>query len=145
MATIDRPARAVVPEEMKGPAQAFQYSPGIRISGGDLVLISGQVGRDSLSGVVADPEAQFTKAFENLESVLREAGATLGDVVEITTYLTSMEYLPLLARVKERFFTSEPFPAWTGIGISELALPGLLLEVRAAAAVAGEAAAAAAP
>lgn len=46
-----------------------------------------------------------------------------------------MEHLPLLAQVKERFFTTGPYPAWTGIGVGELALPGLLLEVKATAAL----------
>jgi enamine deaminase RidA (YjgF/YER057c/UK114 family) len=120
---------------MAGPAAAYQYSPGIIVSGARLLLVSGQVGRDAELGVIADPEAQFTKAFENLEAVIREAGGTLADVIEITTYLTSMEHLPLVAKVKERFFTSEPYPAWTGIGVSELALPRLLLEVKATAAL----------
>lgn len=116
---------------MAGPAAAYRYSPGVRAPARDLLFVSGQVGRDAELGVITDPEAQLVKAFENLEAVVREAGGTLADVVEITTYLTSMELLPLLARVKDRFFTTEPYPAWTGIGVSELALPGLLLEVKA--------------
>jgi enamine deaminase RidA (YjgF/YER057c/UK114 family) len=131
----NRRAEAVIPASMTGPAAAYRYSPGIRVRAGDLLLVSGQVGRDAETGVIADPEAQFTKAFENLEAVVREAGGTLADVVEITTYLTSMEHLPLVAAVKDRFFTTEPYPAWTGIGVQELALPGLLLEVKATAAL----------
>lgn len=135
MPSPDRQIHAVIPLSMAEPASAFQYSPGITVSAGTLLLISGQVGRDAVAGVIADPEAQFVKAFENLDAVLGEAGATLSDVIEITTYLTSMEHLPLLARVKQRFFTSAPYPAWTGIGVNELALPGLLLEVSATAAL----------
>ena len=131
----DARTEAVIPADMTEPAHSYQYSPGIRVRAGSLLLVSGQVGRDPQRGVLTDPEAQFVKAFENLETIVREAGGTLGDVVEITTYLTSMEHLPLLAKVKERFFTTEPYPAWTGIGIQELALPGLLLEVRAIAAL----------
>lgn len=129
----DRVVRAVVPASMAAPAAAYHYSPGIRVPAGDLLFVSGQVGRDADLGVIAAAEEQFVKAFENLEAVVREAGGTLANVVEITTYLTSMELLPLLARVKDRFFTAEPYPAWTGIGVSELALPGLLLEVKAVA------------
>ena len=131
----DRRTEAVIPAEMAEPARAFQYSPGITVGAGTLLFVSGQVGRDATAGVIDDPEAQFVKAFQNLEAIVRHAGGTLDDVVEITTYLTSMEHLPLLARVKERFFTTEPYPAWTGIGVQELALPGLLLEVKATAAL----------
>ena len=113
----------------------FTSQSGFTVSAGSLLLISGQVGRDATEGVIADPEAQFVKAFENLRAVISEAGATLEDVVEITTYLTSMVHFRVLTKVKERFLTSEPYPAWTCIGVSELALPGLLLEVKATAVV----------
>ncbi len=58
---------------------------------------------------------------------------TLADVVEITTYFTSMADLPAFANVKERFFTTTPYPAWTAIGVNELALPGLRVEIKATA------------
>jgi enamine deaminase RidA (YjgF/YER057c/UK114 family) len=54
-------------------------------------------------------------------------------VVEITTYFTSMADLPVFANVKERFFTTTPYPAWTAIGVNELALPGLRVEIKATA------------
>ena len=54
-------------------------------------------------------------------------------MVEITTYFTSIADLPAFAKVKERFFTTTPYPAWTGIGVKELALPGLRVEIKATA------------
>src|SRR5262245_7823899 len=129
----DGRAAAVIPSVMTESANAYQYSPGVTVRAGRLLFVSGQVGRAPHQGVLTDPEAQFVKACENLEAIGHEAGGTLGDVVEITTYLTSMQHLPLLAKVKERFFTTAPYPAWTGIGVQELALPGLLLEVKATA------------
>jgi enamine deaminase RidA (YjgF/YER057c/UK114 family) len=35
--------------------------------------------------------------------------------------------------VKERFFTTKPYPAWTANGVNELALPGLRVEIKATA------------
>ena len=54
-------------------------------------------------------------------------------MVELTTYFTSLADLPVFASVKERFFTTTPYPAWTAIGVNELALPGLRVEIKATA------------
>jgi enamine deaminase RidA (YjgF/YER057c/UK114 family) len=128
---VDRHARAVVPPSMEFAAGRFQYSPGLIVPAGRLLLVSGQVGRDERGVVVADAEEQFVQAFENLRQIVEEAGATLADVVEITTFHTAMADLPLFAEVKSRYLTTEPYPAWTGIGTTELALPGLRVEIRA--------------
>jgi enamine deaminase RidA (YjgF/YER057c/UK114 family) len=129
----DRPAEAVIPPSMADAAASYQYSPGVTVPAGDLLFVSGQVGRDSAGQVVADPAQQFITAFENLRSILEEAGATMADVVEITTYHTSMADLALFAEVKARFLNTAPHPAWTGIGVNELALPGLRVEIKATA------------
>ena len=125
--------QAIVPEAMRTTADAYQYSPAVSVPDGRLLCVSGQVGRDESGRAITDPQAQFVAAFESLRAVLAEAGGTLADVVEITTYLTAMSDLALFAGVKERFFSTKPYPAWTAIGIRELALPGLRVEIKATA------------
>ena len=71
-------------------------------------------------------------AFENLKKVLTAAGATLEDVVDLVTFHTDMRDLPLFLQVKDRYFTQD-YPALTAIGTSALAMPGLMLEIKAAA------------
>jgi enamine deaminase RidA (YjgF/YER057c/UK114 family) len=114
-------------------ADAYQSSPAVSVAGGRLIFLSGQVGGDEAGQPIADPEAQFVAAIENLREILEAAGGTLADVVEITTYFTSMADLQVFANVKERFFTTTPYPAWTAIGVNELALPGLRVEIKATA------------
>jgi enamine deaminase RidA (YjgF/YER057c/UK114 family) len=79
-------------------------------------------------------EAQARIAFENLRRVLAEAGATLADVVELVTYHKSMSDMAGFSKVKAEFFPSD-YPAWTAVGVTELAVPGILVEVRATAVV----------
>ena len=129
----DRPTEAVIPPSAAGPAASYQYSPGVIVPAGDLLFLSGQIGRDTAGNVVADPEQQFVTAFENLQAILVEAGATMADVVDITTFHTSMADLAIFAEVKARFLSTTPHPAWTAIGITELALPGVLVEIKATA------------
>lgn len=82
---------------------------------------------------VRDPEAQFATAFEALKAVLAEAGADLSDLIELTTYHVDMNaHMECFMRVKDQYI-KEPYPAWTAIGVSELAVSGGLMEIRAVA------------
>jgi enamine deaminase RidA (YjgF/YER057c/UK114 family) len=126
-------SQAIIPDGMRRTADAYQSSPAVSVAGSGLIFVSGQVGGDEAGQPIADPDAQFVAAIENLREILEAAGGTLADVVEITTYFTSMADLPVFANVKERFFTTTPYPAWTAIGVNELALPGLRVEIKATA------------
>ena len=83
---------------------------------------------------VRDPQAQFATAFEALRAILAEAGATLGDIVELTSYHVDIgTHMAIFMKVRDLYLT-EPYPAWTAIGVSELIVPGGLVELRAVAA-----------
>ena len=120
---------SIVPPEMRNLHETFRYSPGVRA--GDLLFIAGQVGRDEELNVVEGKEAQFTQAFENLKKVLAAAGATMDDVVDMVSYHTDMRDLPLFIQVRDRYVTNiDRYPAWTALGVSALAMPGLSAEIR---------------
>lgn len=133
MTSNDRPTAAVIPPSVARTAASYEYSPGVIVPAGDLLFVSGQIGRDANGDVIADAEQQFVAAFENLQSILVQAGATMADVIDITTFHTSMADLAVFAKVKSRFLDTTPYPAWTAIGITELALPGVLVEIKATA------------
>ena len=54
----------------------------------------------------------------------------MADVVEMTTYHTDMALLGTFMKIKDEY-VAEPYPAWTAIGCTQLALPGALVEIRA--------------
>ena len=118
----------VVPKEMEVIKQRFRYNPGVKATG-VLLFIAGQVGRDQNLNVIEGKEAQFVQAFENVKTVLSAAGATFDDVVDMVTYHTDMRDLQLFMSVKDRYYTGE-YPAWTGIGVTSLAMPGLMVEIK---------------
>jgi enamine deaminase RidA (YjgF/YER057c/UK114 family) len=120
---------AVVPEAMKELHERFKYAPGVKA--GPLLFMAGQLGRDENLNPVEGKEAQFVQAFVNVEMVLKEAGVTFDDVVDMVTYHTDMRDLELFMQVKERFFTNpEKVPAWTALGVAALAQPGMFAEVK---------------
>lgn len=116
-----------IPESMRNIYEGFNYCPGVRA--GNMLYIAGQVGIDEKLNVIQEKEAQFTRAFENVKVVLDEAGATFDNVVELVTYHTDLRDLELFIKVKNCYFTSR-FPAWTGVGVTSLAMPGLFVEIK---------------
>lgn len=117
----------IIPPGMEIIYERFRYAPGVLVD--DTLYIAGQVGRDEKLQVVEGTEAQFAQAFENVGKVLRAAGASFDDVVEMVTYHTDMRDLALFMEVKNRYFTNR-LPTWTGIGTTALAMPGLEVEIK---------------
>jgi enamine deaminase RidA (YjgF/YER057c/UK114 family) len=125
---------AIVPKGFEHYYERFHFAPALRV--GNTLHCSGQLGwAGPGQRVPEDPKEQFTLAFENLRRVLEAAGAGFDDVVELTTFHVGLQqHLAAFSAVKDTCFR-EPWPAWTAIGISELAIPGALVEIRATAAL----------
>lgn len=118
----------VIPKGMELYYERYHFAPAVK--DGDLLHGSGQIGIGADGKVSADPEAQFTQAFENVKAVLEAAGAGFGDVVEMTTFHVDLQKnLGSFMSVKDRYLPG-PYPAWTAIGITELAVPGGLVEIK---------------
>jgi len=111
--------------------ELWGYAPATRAQG--LVFVSGQVGLTEAGEVPADPETQVTLAFENLKAVLGAAGCGFEDLLEITSFHVDMhKHIAVVQAVKARYI-HPPFTAWTAVGVSDLAVPGLIFEIRAVA------------
>ncbi|MDH3472097.1 MAG: RidA family protein [Rhodospirillales bacterium] len=100
------------------------------IDTGDFVFLSGVTGTHPDLSVADDPETQFRDAFGSLKADLAVAGLNFDHVVEMTTYHVDLrEHLDAFVKVKDEFVT-EPYPAWTAIGVTELITEGTLIELR---------------
>ncbi len=117
----------IVPKGMEVIRERFNYSPGVVV--GDTLYIAGQVGRDENMNVLEGAAAQYVQAFENVSKVLSAAGANFDNVVDMVTYHIDITDLPAFMAVKDKYFTNN-VPAWTGIGVNALAMPGLLIEIK---------------
>lgn len=118
----------VVPPSMKAYYEKFHFAPAV--IDGDIIRLSGVIGVGADGKCSDDPETQFTDAFEGVKLVLEAAGASLADITEMTTFHVGLnENLGAFTKVKDRFIR-EPYPAWTAIGVVELAFPGGLAEIR---------------
>ena len=110
------------------PAAIGTYSQAVRC--GDTVYLSGQIGLDPATGqLVEGIDNQIQRVFGNLKAVAEAAGATLGDVVKLTVYLTDLANFARVNETMARFF-SEPYPARAAVGVASLPR-GALIEADA--------------
>jgi reactive intermediate/imine deaminase len=112
------------------PQAIGTYSQGIRVSGGDTVYVSGQIGLDPLSmQMVNGIEEQIHRVFLNLKAVAAASGGSLGDVVKLNVYLIDLANFQKVNEIMASYFEA-PYPARAAVGIA--ALPrGALVEMDA--------------
>ncbi|NUT62142.1 RidA family protein [Herbaspirillum sp. C9C3] len=124
--------QAIIPKGMEDVYEKIGYAPGVLV--GDVLYVSGQIGRGPDMQLVEPREAQIVQAFENLKRVVETAGGTLDDIVDLSTFHTDMRDLPLFIKVRNQYLRSYPLPAWTATGAHMLGGgPGYLIEIKAVA------------
>ncbi len=81
----------------------FGYSRAVKV--GEMVFVSGTVGMDYQTGKISpDPCEQLRQIIRNMEPALAKAGASLKDVVQITTYVTAPEIFQTIGPVLGEIF-----------------------------------------
>ncbi|MGE6608315.1 RidA family protein [Halomonas sp. NPDC076908] len=96
------------------------YSAAVR--SGDFLFVSGQVGSREDGSPEPDFAAQVQLAFDNLHSVLKVAGASFDDIVDMTSFHTDPEaQFATVMEAKARVFPEKPYPNWTAVGVTWLA------------------------
>jgi 2-iminobutanoate/2-iminopropanoate deaminase len=91
---------------------------------------------DGPRGKIRNPgdfAGQCLYAYDKIKRVLALHGASLGDVVKITTYMTDMGNRLNMGKCLGQVWGNTTFPAHTLIGVTALAFPEMLIEVDATA------------
>ena len=110
------------------------FSRAIRV--GDLVFVSGTVawGPDGKLVGAGNVYAQAKQTIANIAAYLRQAGASLSDVVRTRIYLTDMSRWEEVARAHREAF-ADVRPASSLLEVSRLASPEMLVEIEAVAVI----------
>ena len=114
MAPLREPFTAPDAPEAIGP-----YVHAVRA--GQLLFCSGQIPLDPRTGelVAGGAGDQAGRCLENLAAVCAAAGATLGDAIKLTVYLTDMDDFAEVNEVYGLFFEADP-PARVAVAVAAL-------------------------
>ncbi|MDC0948069.1 RidA family protein [Gammaproteobacteria bacterium] len=124
----DKVQQVIYPTGASSYYQDWKFSPAIKCNG--FLFVSGCTGTPD-NGIIAEEiGAQTRQAFFKIQRCLNDAHTGFSDIVEITTYHVGLsEHLEAFILVKNEFIV-EPYPAWTAVGVSELAAAGALVEIK---------------
>ena len=111
------------------------------IRSGDLVFLTGQTGRDPVTGILADGlEAQTRRTMANVEAILGAAGCTKADIVDVKFILADLKLFKLADRIYAQWLPPRdevPLPACTAFVAGGLPA-GALIELEVTAALPGD-------
>lgn len=112
-----------------GDSTLWSYEQCIRT--GDWVSIAGQTGVDrEYEPVSPEFTEQAEQAFRNVEYALEAAGGGLEDIVHMTVFLTDMRHVESFVELRGEVLGDE-LTTSSLIGVDQLALPGLQVEIEA--------------
>lgn len=112
-----------------------RFSEAVTVTGpGKMIFLAG-VGAEDENGKGGDIlhkgdfTAQCKYSFDKIKRALEKNGATFADVAKMVTYITDVRYQPDFGKCRQEVFGTIPMPAHTLLTISQLAWPGMLVEV----------------
>jgi 2-aminomuconate deaminase len=111
-------------------AGAFIFVSGTSARRADNSIAGADV--DALGATTLDIRAQTRAVIENIREILAHAGAGLEDLVEVSTFLVSMNDFKGYNEVYAEYFGAHG-PARTTVAVHQLPHPHLLIEIKAVA------------
>mgnify|MGYP006096398365 FL=1 len=124
------------PDALYGSVE-YGFSHAVKSDGDITIHCSGQVAWDKEYNVVGagDVGAQARQALANLKIVIEAAGATVGDVVRLRTYVVNHNpsLIEPIGQALGEFYGDVMPAANTWVGVQALALPDFLIEIEATA------------
>jgi enamine deaminase RidA (YjgF/YER057c/UK114 family) len=119
---------AVVTQSGKFVYDNFHFSEATKSNG--FLFCSGVIGTGEKGKLPEDIKEEFRNAWSGIGKLLAQCNLGYNDIVEYTSYHVDLHAnMPGFMSVRDEFL-SEPWPAWTAIGITDLAIPGAHVEIR---------------
>jgi 2-iminobutanoate/2-iminopropanoate deaminase len=106
----------------QAPAPVGPYNQAIRATG-VMVFCSGQIALDPATGQIVgdgDVAKETEQVMQNLEAVLKAAGATWSDVVKTTVFLADMNDFTTVNNIYSRYFDEATAPARACVQVAKL-------------------------
>jgi 2-iminobutanoate/2-iminopropanoate deaminase len=112
------------------------FSKAVKISNPKhFIFVSGHAAQTKDGPLLkGDIKAQTEQTLENIKHVLEAGGATLKDVVSMTTFLARMEDYRGFNEIRGQYFEAD-FPASTAVVVKDFVIKGILVEIEVIAAL----------
>src|SRR5712691_4272846 len=133
-AAVSLPIAATAAEYMeKTPFQLSRaFSTGVITDGGRIVWVAGQTAtRDNDGKDIANNfEAQVKQVFSQIDQVLKRAGGSLANVVQMTVFIKESRYGDRFVEMRKDMFQNGNYPGSALITVTNFARPGIEIEIQ---------------
>ncbi|MBE5937268.1 MAG: RidA family protein [Lachnospiraceae bacterium] len=121
-------------ERFPEPIGAYSNGLSIPIADRQLVVLTGQIATNSKGEVQFknDPGKQTEYIFENIRSLLLEAGGDIKNIIRVVIYVTDMSYFSSVSPVRNMYL-KDTKPVSTLVEVNKLAVEGCKVEIEATA------------
>jgi 2-iminobutanoate/2-iminopropanoate deaminase len=119
-------------EHLKGDQpQRRGYSEAVITEGGKTVWLAGQIATvdDNGKSLAGDFDGQARQLFKNLDRTMQKAGGKLGDIVQMTVFITDVRNGDRFTQIRREVF-GDNFPGSALITITALAVPDGKIEIQ---------------
>lgn len=123
----------------KNLSSAYQksrsYSPAVITEGGRTIWLAGHLAAEDEKGnsLAGDFDGQVRCVFRKLDATLKEADASLTDIVTMTIFIVDVSNNTRFVELRKEFFSDENYPASTLVTVAALNRPELMVEINAVA------------
>ncbi len=108
------------------------YSHGLNVDLGnnkEMIFVTGQIAQDANGNVVCeDIEGQTEYVFHCLQDILKEANASLDDVVKTQIFLTDINDFAKVSPIRNKYFAKSR-PVSTLVEVNSLVKKGCKIEI----------------
>ena len=134
LALLVAPAAQAAEYMQKTPFQLSRaFSPGVVTSGGLTVWVAGQTATEDSQGhnIANNFEAQAKQVFAQIDTILKNAGGSLDNVVAMTVFIKESRYGDKVVEMRKDFFKNGNYPGSALITVTNFARPGIEIEIQA--------------
>ena len=111
------------------------YSPAVITEGGRIIWLAGHLAAEDEDGksLAGDFDGQVRCVFRKLDATLKEANASLADIVTMTIFIIDVANNTRFVELRKEFFKDGSYPASTLVTVSALNRSELMVEINAVA------------
>jgi len=127
---------ALTPNTVSAPVGPYSHSYAVDSGRTRTIYLAGQCGTLQDGSIAGDNDMfeQTRQTLLNIEKILAAHGATFGDVIKTTTYVTDIDRRGEVSLARASFLPTPPPPS-TLIEVSRLVDPNYLIEIEVVAVI----------
>ena len=109
------------------------FSPGVITKGGKIVWVAGQTATKDNNGndISNNFEAQVKQVFSQVDAVMKDAGGSVGNIVQMTVFIKESRYGDRFVEMRKGVFQNGNYPGSALITVTNFARPGIEIEIQA--------------